>query len=193
MDRRTRICVWVIIGGLINFLLFGILYFVLGGDARNGFAGEVSMADAAHVDDLGEVRYFVRMRQDDPPTEVAWGWFLYSHIHGVSLWLTHAAVLLAMLTLAKDHIISVLNEGYGRFLIHAVVVVVVLMVTLLTIWWLLDFRHTRKHPVPVTWQNERISVEKMRYLAEKDPELQFLPGLKIRPAVEPPTSQPDAP
>lgn len=188
MDRRTRIYVWIIIGGIINFVLFGVIYFVLGGDARNGYAGQVVVSDQEHTGDLGDVNYYVRMKQDGQPTEVAWGWFLYSHIHGVTLWITHAAILLAMLTLAKDHIISVLNESYGRFLIHAFVVIVILMVTALTIIWLLDFRHTRKNPVPVTWTGQKIELEDLPRI-EQAGRLQVLDRLKtgIPPA---PTTAP---
>ena len=36
MDRKSRICVWIIIAGLVNFLAFLAMYIIIGGDAPNG-------------------------------------------------------------------------------------------------------------------------------------------------------------
>jgi len=142
MDRRTRICVWIIIGGMINFLLFTLIYFAIEGDARNGkVTKEVGS---------GEIRYYVQMRADGPANEVAQGWFIYSAIHSLSIWITIAAVLLAMLTLAKDHIINALSESHGRALISIFAFVVIVAVIIMTTVFLMDFRYQLKHPIKVT-------------------------------------------
>jgi putative copper export protein len=46
--------------------------------------------------------------------EVSRGVFLYSGIHSISIWPTAMAVLLAMLTLAKDRIIDSMQKGIVR-------------------------------------------------------------------------------
>ena len=85
MDRRTKICIWVILVGLANFLIYILLYVHFYGEAVNGWIDPSG----------GQARYFLQSG-----AEVSRGVFIYSAIHSISIWLTVGAVMLAMLTLA---------------------------------------------------------------------------------------------
>ncbi len=158
---------WIIVGGFVNFLVFTVIYIAIGGDARNGFVGEDVRT--------GQIYYLIHTRLDAPPRNVSWGWFLYSHIHGLSIGITAAAVLLAMLTLLKDHFVGVLKES-GRVVIHAAVTFILLIVIVTTILVHLDFRYSRTHPRPVT---------------NTDGVIQELRGGQLPAAHPPPGSQAD--
>ncbi|MCG3179756.1 MAG: hypothetical protein BIFFINMI_02099 [Phycisphaerae bacterium] len=145
MDRRTRICIWIIAGGLVNFLLFTLVWFAIGGDAKNGYITREMPS--------GQVHYYVVMRQDDKENragkEVAQGWFIYSAVHSMSIWVTCAAVLLAMLTLAKEHIVNAMSEGLGRALVHVFAFVVFVWVVFVSMNFMLDFKYKMKNPQKV--------------------------------------------
>ncbi len=42
MDRRTRICIRVIVIGLLNFLAYTVVYLAIGGEAVNGWVREAA-------------------------------------------------------------------------------------------------------------------------------------------------------
>ncbi len=170
MDRRTRICIWIIILGLLNFLAFVMMYIVIRGDAQNG-----------RVERMGNRKYFLiqlrgaeadAARQFKPPPfipasgpdprqplvqipgtrifkswdgtpykEISEGLYIYSAIHGISIWITIAAVLPAMLTLAKDQLVTAMEHTLitGRLLIHVFATVVVFATLAMTILFLIDF------------------------------------------------------
>jgi len=92
MDFRTRVCIWVIMVGLANFMVFTVLYVFIGGEAVNGYV--IKAAD-------GSLRYELQ-----EGVTVSRGVFIYSGIHSITIWPTVGAILLAMLTLAKDRIVS---------------------------------------------------------------------------------------
>jgi hypothetical protein len=146
MDRRTKICVWVIVGGLVNFLLVTIVWFAIGGDAQNGKVVK-EMPE-------GKIRYYVQLRAEAPLQEVGNGWFYYSAIHGWSIWITCAAVMLAMLTLAKDRLTTALSEDHGRALIHIFATVVVLASIIFTVIFVMDFEYKVTHPELVDRRGE---------------------------------------
>jgi hypothetical protein len=100
MDKRTRICLWIILIGLANFLAYTMMYALIGGEAVNGVVQETPD---------GELIYRLQSGM-----EVSRGVFLYSGIHSISIWPTAMAVLLAMLTLAKDRIIDSMQKGIVR-------------------------------------------------------------------------------
>jgi hypothetical protein len=131
MDRRTRICLWVILIGLANFLAYAILYFFFDGDAING-----SVLRAAD----GTWSYFLRSPRgaDTPVSRTV---FLYSGIHSISIWLTVAAIMLAMLTLAKDRIVSSMHSTVvrGRTMITILATVITLTTLVIAIWFALVF------------------------------------------------------
>ncbi len=127
MDLRTRICIWVIFLGLANFLLYTILYVHIGGEAVNGWV--IEAADGQ------------RLYRLQSGVAVSRGVFLYSGIHSISIWPTVGAVLLAMLTLAKERIVSSMRSSIvrGRTLITVLATVITMIVLVMTIWFVLHF------------------------------------------------------
>ena len=126
MDRRTRICIWVILLGLSNFLAYSLIYMFIGGEAVNG-----------HVERVGdELRYYLQSGE-----RVSRGVFIYSGIHSTSIWLTVAAIMLAMLTLAKERIVSSMASSIvrGRTFITILATIITLVTVVITIWFLLHF------------------------------------------------------
>ena len=135
MDRQTKICIWVILIGLTNFLIYAILYMFIGpGEAATG-----------HIDQYpgGEMHYVLQS-----------GWrvsraaYIYSGIHSISIWPTVGAVLLAMLTLAKERIASSMRSTIvrGRTLITIFATVITLIIVVFTIWFTLHFVRSFHHP-----------------------------------------------
>jgi hypothetical protein len=137
MDRRTRnrICIWLIILGLGNFLLYAVVYAVIGGDAPNGY---VEQTDAGPV-------YYVRghfvhrqlgYEQDVP----RWVW-LYSYIHSIIIWPSIATVLMAMLVLARPHIMATYQRGImtGTTLVTVMATVIVLVTGTIMTLFIVDF------------------------------------------------------
>ncbi len=136
MDRRTRICIWIILLGLGNFFLYTIVYMFLGGEA---VTGEVTT----------DGRYFLHPRGDDPNGVPRWV-FLYSGIHSISIWPTVAAIMLSMLTLAKERITSSMRSAIvrGRTFITILATGITVMTLVITIWFTLHFARNLTHPVP---------------------------------------------
>ena len=125
-DRRTGSCLWVILIGLANFVVYSILYTFIGGEAVNG---RVVTTEAGR-------RYFLQSGR-----EVARWVFLYSGVHSISIWPTVAAVLLAMLTLAKERIVSSMRSTIirGRTFITALATLIAFGTIVLSIWFILQF------------------------------------------------------
>ena len=97
--RRTRICIWIILLGLGNFLAYVILYWFFWGEAVHG---RVEIHD-------GTMLYFLQSRQP-----VSRGVFIYSGVHSISIAPTVGAIMLAMLTLAKERITSSMRSTIVR-------------------------------------------------------------------------------
>ena len=135
MDRRTRICIWIIFLGLGNFLAYVILYSFFNGEAVNGWVTE----------DSGRLRYFLQSGQ-----EVSRGVFLYSGIHSISIAPTVGAVMLAMLTLAKDRVISSMRRTIlrGRTVITILAILIAMIVLLWTAAFVLQFSDRLTSPRP---------------------------------------------
>ena len=166
MDRKTRLCVWIIIIGLGNFLAFLGMYIYIGGDAKNG---------EVYKDPTGGVHYLIQMRGSDadaarvsqptttpdpkarfirfqgsrifhnlngtPYKDIGKEMYIYSGVHSILIWLTVAAVLLAMLTLAKDQLVTAMEDQpiSGRTIIHLFAAVVVCTTLMMTAFFLQDF------------------------------------------------------
>ena len=137
MDRRTRICIWVILIGLANFVAYGMVYVFIGGEAVNG---TVRIID-------GQRHYMLQSGQP-----VSRGVFLYSGIHSISIWITVAAVMLAMLTLAKERIVSSMRAAIvrGRTFITAMATVITFITIVLTVWFILQFSRRLANPQTVS-------------------------------------------
>ena len=133
MDRRRRnqLCLGIAVLGLANYAAYTILYGYIGGDAFNG---EI-------IDGVFYVRgHFLRNR-DGMETPVSRGVWIYSYLHSISIWPTHAAVLLAMLVLARPHILATLRDGWisGETLVTVMATGILLTASTVTIWFTLDF------------------------------------------------------
>lgn len=136
MDRRTKICIWVILIGLANFLAYAVLYLVVEGEAVRG-----------HVEVVGgQTRYVLQSGH-----EVSRCVYLYSGLHSISIWLTVGAVMLAMLTLAKERIASSMRSTIvrGRTLITMLATIITMLVIVLTIVFIRDFCKSFHEPVHV--------------------------------------------
>ncbi|GAG18149.1 unnamed protein product, partial [marine sediment metagenome] len=104
MDRRTRICLLIILIGLANFLIYALLYVFIGGEAING-----SIQTTAD----GTTTYLL-LRPGGETVAVSRGTFIYSGMHSISIWVTVGAVMLSMLTLAKERIASSMRSAIIR-------------------------------------------------------------------------------
>jgi len=137
MSRQTKICIWVILLGLGNFLAYVVMYAYINGEAVNG---QVLLID-------GQVRYFLNKGQ-----EVSRAEFIYSGIHSISIWPTVAAVMLAMLTLAKRNIVSSMRSTIvrGRTFFTILATVITLTTAVITILFVLQFIRKARNPKPAS-------------------------------------------
>jgi hypothetical protein len=139
VDRRTRICIWIIVLGLLNFMAYTVIYVFINGEAVNGWV-EIQ---GAHR------HYFLQSG-----TQVNHDVFLYSGIHSISIWITVAAVMLAMLTLAKDRIVSSMHRSVvrGRTFITILATIITLTTAVATVYFVLIFMRnlTKPKAVPPT-------------------------------------------
>jgi hypothetical protein len=130
--RRIRLCVWLIILGLSNFIVYATVYAIIGGDATNGgrrLDGSYFIR-GHHVHQLGGTEQLVSK-----------GVWVYSYIHSISIWPSIAAVLLAMLILARPHILATYQNGImrGATLITVLATVIIFVTTLIMIWFVVAF------------------------------------------------------
>ena len=134
MDRRkrNRLCVWLIILGLGNFLVYATVYAIIGGDATNG---DIQPDGACFV--RGHFVHGLKGVQQMVPR---WVW-IYSYIHSISIWPSIAEVLLAMLMLARPHIMATYQNGImkGTTLVTVMATVIVLVTTLIMISFIVAF------------------------------------------------------
>lgn len=137
MDRKTKICVWVICLGLANFVGYIVGYSIIGGEAVNGTV----LVEPGQGD-----RFFLQTGQP-----VSRGVFIYSGVHSISVWLTVGAIMLAMLTLAKDRISapSAATIARGRTIITAIAVVIGVCTSIMTYQFTHDFLGHFRSPRPV--------------------------------------------
>jgi heme/copper-type cytochrome/quinol oxidase subunit 2 len=131
--RQTRICIWVILLGLLNFLAYVVGYSYLYGEALHGevLQNGTELIYKLHTD-----------------KEVSRGAFLYSGIHSISVWLTVGAILLAMLTLAKERIVSSASRTIlrGRTLITVLATIITVTIVVITVEVTLEFVRSLRHP-----------------------------------------------
>jgi hypothetical protein len=143
IDRQTRICVWVILLGLANFLAYALGYMWIGGEAIHG---RLRLQD-------GQTHYFLQSGK-----EVSRCVFIYSGVHSVSVWLTVAAIMLAMLTIAKERIVSSMASSIvrGRWLITVFAAVIGFATAAMTVYFLLQFLQHFQDPPVVALRTERL-------------------------------------
>jgi len=132
MDKKTKICIWIILIGLANFLAYTVLYMFLGGEAVNG---------RVEVGAGGELSYYLTDGRFG--RLVSRAEFLYSGVHSISIWPTVGAVLLAMLTLAKENIVSAMRSSIvrGRTFITVLATIIAFSTGAITIWFIFTFVH----------------------------------------------------
>jgi hypothetical protein len=126
MDRRTKTCILIIFAGLANFLAYTLLYVYLYGEAVNGWVLPIE----------GQTRYFLQSGR-----EVSRAAYIYSGIHSISIWPTAAAIMLAMLTLAKDRVVSAMRSSAlrGRTLLTIMATLITMIAAIMTVWFVLQF------------------------------------------------------
>ena len=102
IDTRTKVCLWVVIIGMINFLAYAIGYTIVGGESIHGQIHELIST--------GQQKFYL----SPGLREVSEGSFYYIGIHSISIWFTVGAIILAMLTLARDRISDSLQTAAMR-------------------------------------------------------------------------------
>ena len=134
MDRKTKICVWVILAGMANFFLFAILYMFFDGEAIHG---------STEPGSFGTTRYFL-LSSDHQNLAVSKAIYFYSGIHCITIWPTVGAVMLAMLTLAKERVVLSMRTGFmrGRTFCTVLATIIAMMMIALTIWFTVHFVHS---------------------------------------------------
>ncbi|HVP11941.1 MAG TPA: hypothetical protein VMV94_12240 [Phycisphaerae bacterium] len=137
MDRRgrNRLCVWLICIGLVNFILYAAVYAFIGGDAQNGgIRDDGSWYVRGH-----HVHRIFGYEQDVPK----WVW-IYSYIHSISIWPSIALVLLAMLMLARPHIVATYQQGIvqGATLVTVMATVIIFVTSIIMFWFIVGFVRT---------------------------------------------------
>lgn len=138
--RRNQICIGIIALGLLNFLVFTLLYAALGGDAHNGQRRQVRDADGAT-----RTAYFVRGHYirslSGREREVSKLLWVYSYLHSISVLLTSGAMIVSMLVLARPHILATMRDGWlsGQTFVTAFGTIVVLVTSFAVILFVWDF------------------------------------------------------
>ncbi len=138
MSRRTRIriCVWLIVLGLGNFLAYAVVYAIIGGDAHNGYI---------RADERGNETYYVRghfiHREKGQEQGVSKGVWIYSYIHSISIWPSIAVVLVAMMSLARPHIMATYQHGMmkGATLVTVLNTLIVFVTLIIMINFIYEF------------------------------------------------------
>ena len=143
MLRRTRnrLCIWVIVGGLSNFLAYTIVYAGLGGDAKNGEKGSVINA-RGEADEVFYIRGHFIHGSGGRSREVSRAVWIYSYLHSISVWPTHGAMIISMLILARPHIIATMRESNwirGPTFITVCITLTALACSVLTLWFSIHF------------------------------------------------------
>jgi len=135
MDRRTRnrLCIWLIILGLSNFIVYAVVYAIIGGDAPNGYIRDGLYYVRGHF-----VHRTIGYEQDVPK----WVW-VYSYLHSISIWPSIATVLLAMLVLARPHILATYQNGVmkGTTLVTVLATLIVFVTGVIMLSFVVDFAH----------------------------------------------------
>jgi len=131
LNRRTKICLWIILLGLANFLAYTVVYFVLAGEAIHGGVG-IDPADPA-----GRMYFVLDRGNPQQVQQVSPAVWMYSALHTISIPVTVGAVLLAMLTIAKDRIVSSLRSSAVRG--RALITLLAAVVTICSLAWIAWF------------------------------------------------------
>ncbi len=134
-------CIWLIGVGLANYLAYGITYAWLEGDAKNGQIQVQPLVAGGEQVTYFVAGHFIRNGPKGKLHEVTRGQWIYSYIHSISLWGTHAMILLAMLTLARPHIMATMRDARisGETFVTIAATLIVVIFGAATTWFLLEF------------------------------------------------------
>lgn len=108
--RRNKVCVAIITLGAVNFLIYTIVYALLGGDAHNGETR--FLRDEAGARFVYTVRGHFLREPLGREREVSAATWAYSYLHSISVLATSGAMVLSMLVLARPHIIATMRDGW---------------------------------------------------------------------------------
>lgn len=132
MDRlsRNRLCLRIFNVALVNVVIYTIAYAYVGGDAWNGEIRDGVCYVKGHFLRSSEGR-------QTPVSRAVW---IYSYVHSISIWPSVAGMVLAMLILARPHIIATCRESWisGNTLIAVIGTLVVLICGAGTLIFLLN-------------------------------------------------------
>lgn len=133
-------CIWLIFIGLANYVVYGITYAWLEGDAKNGKIQMVVTPMGQHLT-YYVAGHFIRNGAEGKFHEVTRRQWIYSYIHSISLWGTHAMILLAMLTLARPHIVATMRATRvrGETFVTIAATLIVVIFSAATTWFILEF------------------------------------------------------
>ncbi|NLX12256.1 MAG: hypothetical protein GXY44_01200 [Phycisphaerales bacterium] len=143
MQRRTRnrICIWLIFTGLLNFVVYTVVYAELGGDAKNG-GYRYETNDAGHP----QKAYYIMGHFIHGPggrdREVSKSVWTYSYLHSISLWPTQAMIVICLMILARPHIIATMQESNlirGPTFIVIIITITALLCAAMTAVFTVDF------------------------------------------------------
>ena len=135
-----RLHIRIIAIGLLNFLVYTLLYAALGGDAYNGERKILQQADGGT-----RSAYFVRGHYirslSGREREVSRTLWIYSYVHSISVLLTSGAMIISMLVLARPHIIATMRDGTiaGQTFVTVFGTIVVLITSFAVILFVWDF------------------------------------------------------
>lgn len=139
--KRNQLCIWLIFGGLLNFLIYTFIYGALGGDAKNGSV-EMVKGPAGQVTRVYYIGGHYLKGIDGKRKAVSrWVWF-YSYIHSISLWPTQAVMMISMLILARPHIIATMSDATwirGPTFVTAAITLTAVLYSAMTIWFISQF------------------------------------------------------
>ena len=141
MDFKTRICLWIILLGLINFVSYAVGYSVVGGEAVRGTVKKDP--------DTNKIYYFLdTARLFDKEEAVHRDTFFYIGIHSITIWPTVAAVILSMLSLARDRIADSMRSSImrGKSFCTILSILVTISMSGLTYRFIGEFTKSLWHP-----------------------------------------------
>src|SRR5262245_2922852 len=99
--RRNRLCIQLILLGLLNVVAYTIAYAYVGGDAWNGGSSDGRYYVMGHFLQTAEGHR----------TQVSRPVWIYSFVHSITIWPSLAAIVLSMLVLARPHIIATCRDA----------------------------------------------------------------------------------
>ena len=150
MDFRTKICLITILAGLSNFIAYGVGYAIVGGESIHGHIVE---------DEKSGDREYYLSGIDSKNNKVHRDKYIYIGIHSISIWPTVAAIILSLLTLAKDRIADSMRSSMmkGRSFCTTMAVLVAIGAAGMTFLFISQFADTFRNPVIKKTDTEMIN------------------------------------